>query len=79
MKCLTAWQTAVPEGHEHNDWNLNISKKLYGVQPERKSFANNAFLARIVEDGYVCAAVTIGDADSHGDSHTNAVDLGVKK
>jgi hypothetical protein len=71
-------QIAVPEVMNINSEPEHI-QKLYGVEPGKESFANNCLLARkLVEQGVRFVQLYDWGWDSHGTSHDESVDLGLR-
>ena len=70
-------QIAVPDVMDINNEPEYIHE-MYGTQPGKESFANNALLARkLVEKGVRFVQLFDWGWDAHGDSAGNAVDIGL--
>ncbi|MBC7849485.1 MAG: DUF1501 domain-containing protein [Chitinophagaceae bacterium] len=70
-------QVSVPEVMNINNEPEYI-KEMYGVQPGKDCFANNALLARkLVEKGVRYVQLFDWGWDAHGDNASNALDVGI--
>jgi hypothetical protein len=70
-------QISVPEVMNIND-EPQYMHEMYGTQPGETSFANNILLARkLVEKGVRFVQLFDWGWDAHGDSASNAVDIGL--
>lgn len=70
-------QTSVPDLMDISK-ESQATKELYGIEPGKKSFANNCLLARrLVERGVRCVQLYHRGWDHHGDSEANDIKHGL--
>ncbi|MBS1727210.1 MAG: DUF1501 domain-containing protein [Armatimonadetes bacterium] len=72
-------QSSVPELMDISK-ESEATKEMYGVEPGKKSFANNCLLARrLVERGVRCVQLYHRGWDTHGESEGNDIKHGLPK
>ncbi|MEI8282458.1 MAG: DUF1501 domain-containing protein, partial [Armatimonadota bacterium] len=70
-------QTSVPDLMDISK-ESEATKEMYGIEPGKKSFANNCLLARrLVERGVRCVQLYHRGWDHHGDSEANDIKHGL--
>lgn len=72
-------QTSVPELMDVSK-ESEATKQMYGVEPGKRSFANNCLLARrLVERGVRCVQLYHRGWDTHGESESNDIKHGLPR